>query len=352
MPLYGAVVVGPPGAGKSTFCAGLCRYLSLAERPCALINLDPACEGEGLTKFAIDVRDFVSVDAVMQDQKLGPNGALRYCLEQLWKSNWLKDQIQRLEEDDCFPYVVFDCPGQTELYVHDFSLRGILDDVRREFDARFTAAHLVDVAQCAVPTSYVAACLLSLTAMLRLELPHINILTKMDMANRYDLAMPLEFFREAQELHRIAPFCGVQPCSLDEDDVEEEPSAYAKQLQKLSGKICELVDDFSLVCYEPLDVSDGESVAKVVRLLDKCNGHPCGVHAPQSLIDDATELFLLHRGGTDGPSINVDGDNRGAAGRDREPRRAPRTVRTHAPGAPPPDVGSRGPGSFSWYASS
>ena len=49
----------------------------------------------------------------------------------------------------------------------------------------------MDVAQCAVPTSYVAACLLSLTAMLRLELPHINILTKMDMANRYDLAMPL-----------------------------------------------------------------------------------------------------------------------------------------------------------------
>ena len=352
MPLYGAVVVGPPGAGKSTFCAGLCRYLSLAERPCALINLDPACEGDGLTKFAIDVRDFVSVDAVMQQQKLGPNGALRYCLEQLWKSNWLKDQIDALEEDDCFPYVVFDCPGQTELYVHDFSLRGILDDIRREFDARFTAAHLVDVAQCAVPTSYVAACLLSLTAMLRLELPHINILTKMDMANRYDLAMPLEFFREAQELHRIAPFCGVQPCSLEDDVVDEEPSAYARQLQKLSGKICELVDDFSLVCYEPLDVSDGESVAKVVRLLDKCNGHPCGVHAPQSLINDATELFLLHRGGTDGPSINVDGDNRGAAGRDREPRRAPRTVRTHAPGAPPPDVGQRGPGSFSWYASS
>ena len=86
MPLYGAVVVGPPGAGKSTFCAGLCRYLSLAERPCALINLDPACEGEGLTKFAIDVRDFVSVDAVMKEQKLGPNGALRYCLEQLWRA--------------------------------------------------------------------------------------------------------------------------------------------------------------------------------------------------------------------------------------------------------------------------
>ena len=97
MPLYGAVVVGPPGAGKSTFCAGLCRYLSLAERPCALVNLDPACEGEGLTKFAIDVRDFVSVDAVMKDQKLGPNGALRYCLEQLWKSNWLKDRIDAHE---------------------------------------------------------------------------------------------------------------------------------------------------------------------------------------------------------------------------------------------------------------
>ena len=155
----------------------------------------------------------------------------------------------------------------------------------------------------------------SLTAMLRLELPHINILTKMDMANRRDPGHASGFFREAQELHRIAPFCGVQPCSLDEDDVEEEPCRRCEATAKVVGKICELVDDFSLVCYEPLDVSDGESVAKVVRLLDKCNGHPCGVHAPQSLINDATELFLLHRGGTDGPSINVDGDNRGAAGR-------------------------------------
>ena len=350
MPLYGVVCVGPPGAGKSTFCAGLCRYLSLAERPCALVNLDPACEGDGLTKFAIDVRDFFSVDSVMREKKLGPNGALRYCIQQLWKSTWLTDKIAELEEDDSFPYVIFDTPGQTELYVHDASLRGILEDIRRSFDARFVAAHCVDVAQCAVPTSYVAACLLSLTAMLRLELPHINILTKIDMAPRYELAMPLEFFREAQELHRITPFCGARPASLDEGDCIEETSVYARNLQRLSGKLCELVDDFSLVCYEPLDVSDGDSVARVVRLLDKCNGHPCGVHAPQALIDDATQLFLHHRGGTDGPSINVDGDNRGAMGVDApEPRRPPRTVRTHAPGAPPPDFGAEGSGNFSWY---
>ena len=63
---YGCVVVGPPGAGKSTMCAGLCRYMALARRPVALVNLDPACEGEGLAEFEIDVRDMRNPTAVLK----------------------------------------------------------------------------------------------------------------------------------------------------------------------------------------------------------------------------------------------------------------------------------------------
>ena len=40
--------------------------------------------------------------------------------------------------------------------------------------------------------------------MLRLELPHINVLSKVDLADRYELAMNLEFFKDARELHRIS----------------------------------------------------------------------------------------------------------------------------------------------------
>ena len=42
MPIYGQVVVGPPGAGKTTYCAGMQQYLRLVGRPDTLVvNLDP-----------------------------------------------------------------------------------------------------------------------------------------------------------------------------------------------------------------------------------------------------------------------------------------------------------------------
>lgn len=42
---FGQLVVGPPGSGKSTYCAALARHLSALGRPSAVINLDPAAEG-------------------------------------------------------------------------------------------------------------------------------------------------------------------------------------------------------------------------------------------------------------------------------------------------------------------
>ena len=361
MALFGAVVVGPPGSGKSTMCAGLCRYFALGQRPVALVNLDPACEGEGLTQFAIDVRDFCSVDRAMAQEGLGANGALLFCMGELERSTWLREEVAKLEVDECFPYVIFDLPGQTELFTHDGSLRRILDDLREAFDARLVAAHLVDVAHCSQPSHYVAACLLSLTAMLRLELPHINVLSKVDLADRYELALNLDFFKEAQELHRIVPFCGVRPAAPKPFDAASDRAArYNEHLQKLSGKICELVDDFGLVCYQPLDVSDGESVARLVRMLDKANGHPAGVHAPAALVEDATDLFLLHKGGRalppwEGGNAATDAeaklDGKARAFAENSGTRPPnRTYRTgQARDAPPDDRGDDAP-AFSWHS--
>lgn len=368
---YGCVVVGPPGAGKSTMCAGLCRYMALARRPVALVNLDPACEGEGLAEFEIDVRDFCSVERAMEEQGLGANGALLYCMAELRQSTWLREKIGELEEGDAFPYVIFDLPGQTELFTHDGNLRAILDDLKQSFDARLVAAHCVDVAHCAVPSTFVAACLLSLTAMLKLELPHANVLTKIDLAGRYELCFDLEYFKEAQELHRIVPYCGVEPRAehpVDEEGGADGPFAdgpfadsarYNRQLQKLTGKIGELVDDFALVCFQPLDISDGLSVARLVRLLDKANGHPAGVHAPAALVEDASELFLAHKGRAgaarafDPTSGEAAEAARARAFEDARKKDLPgdRTYRTHAPRGDHrrPSAADGEPKAFSWH---
>lgn len=78
-------------------------------------NLDPAAER---FKYALsfDIRDLISVDDVMSELHLGPNGALMYCMEYLVDNiDWLRDQLEGFLEDD---YLLLDCPGQIELYSH------------------------------------------------------------------------------------------------------------------------------------------------------------------------------------------------------------------------------------------
>ncbi|KAJ1454050.1 hypothetical protein M885DRAFT_618545 [Pelagophyceae sp. CCMP2097] len=357
MPLYGAVVIGPPGAGKSTLCAGLVSYMALMKRPCALVNLDPAAEGTGCGEaqvpFDIDVRDLTKVDDVMRSEKLGPNGALLHCVSTLraHAEDWLVAQIQRFGDNGVFPYFIVDLPGQVEVFTNGEDFRDILGILKRVVDARLVAVHVVDSVHCARPSSFVAAALLSLTAMLRLELPHVNVLSKMDLIGSYkdDMPFPTEYFCEAQQLHRLAPFAA--PGSLrrqaddydydDDDDAQRrEAPASATQIERLTHRLCEIIDDFSLVCYQPLDISDGKSVANLIHMLDKATGHPAGAHDPVSLLDDPTKLFLA-RDFEQPPEDITDAEARA----DAEAQQAAVEAENAAPpDAPPAQL------PFSWYA--
>ena len=56
----------------------------------------------------------------MSEDELGPNGAVLYALEELEENfQWLANGLKTLGED----YVLFDCPGQVELFTHHDSLR-------------------------------------------------------------------------------------------------------------------------------------------------------------------------------------------------------------------------------------
>lgn len=58
----------------------------------------------------------------MKDDKLGPNGGILYALEELEHNfEWLEEGLKEFSED----YILFDCPGQVELYTHHNSLRNI-----------------------------------------------------------------------------------------------------------------------------------------------------------------------------------------------------------------------------------
>ena len=62
---------------------------------------------------------------------------------------------------------------------------------------RLAAVHLVDAHLCSDPAKYLSALLLSLSVMLHLELPHVNVLSKTDLIEQYgQLDLNLDFYTE------------------------------------------------------------------------------------------------------------------------------------------------------------
>ena len=70
---FGQVVLGPPGSGKSTYCYGMQQFLAVVERDMVVVNLDPGNEVFPY-KCHVNVMDLVSVENVMNEFHLGPNG--------------------------------------------------------------------------------------------------------------------------------------------------------------------------------------------------------------------------------------------------------------------------------------
>ena len=83
---FAQLVLGPPGSGKSTYCDGMHQFLSAIGRKCSVVNLDPANDRTAYP-CALDVRALLTVEDVMRDEALGPNGAVLYALEEL-EANW------------------------------------------------------------------------------------------------------------------------------------------------------------------------------------------------------------------------------------------------------------------------
>jgi len=59
------------------------------KRNILVVNLDPAAETFKY-RCDIDVRDLITLDDVMEELKLGPNGGLVYCMEYLIENiDWI-----------------------------------------------------------------------------------------------------------------------------------------------------------------------------------------------------------------------------------------------------------------------
>ncbi|KAG1361252.1 GPN-loop GTPase 3 [Cocos nucifera] len=245
---YAQLVIGPAGSGKSTYCSSLYQHCETMRRTVHIVNLDPAAESFDYP-VAMDIRELISLDDVMEELGLGPNGGLIYCMEHLEENldDWLADELENYLDDD---YLVFDCPGQIELFTHVPVLRNFVDHLKRK-NFNVCAVYLLDSQFMTDVTKYISGCMASLSAMVQLELPHVNILSKMDLVtNKKDLEDYLN--PEARVL------------------LSELNQHMAPQFAKLNKALAELVDDFSMVNFVPLDLRKESSIQYVLSYIDNC----------------------------------------------------------------------------------
>ncbi|XP_078432794.1 P-loop containing nucleoside triphosphate hydrolases superfamily protein isoform X2 [Wolffia australiana] len=196
-----------------------------------------------------DIRELISLDDVMEELDLGPNGGLIYCMEHLQENldDWLEEELANYLDDD---YLVFDCPGQIELFTHVPVLKNFVDHLKRK-NFNVCAVFLLDSQFITDVSKYISGCMASLSAMVQLELPHVNILSKMDLVkNKKDIE---DFLNpEAKVL------------------VSELNQRMAPQFAKLNKALAELVDDFSMVNFLPLDLRKQSSIQYVLSYIDNC----------------------------------------------------------------------------------
>ena len=267
MSKFGVIAMGPAGVGKSTFCTALIQHLQNTRRSSFYVNLDPAAE-----TFAyepdLDIRELIALEDVMEELGLGPNGALVYCFEFLLQNlDFLSEALEQLSEEYL---IILDMPGQIELYTHIPLIPSLVQFLSRQgpMDISLCAAYLLESSFVVDKAKFFAGTLSAMSAMLMLEMPHLNILSKMDQA------------RELVSRRELRKFAAVDVTSLqdddDGDDDEEEKGSPASTDAMLSGgsfkrlnrTVAQLIDDFSMVSFLQLDVQDEDSVAAILSHID------------------------------------------------------------------------------------
>ncbi|KAA3682362.1 uncharacterized protein DEA37_0006179 [Paragonimus westermani] len=299
--LYGQLVIGPPGSGKTTYCAAMTEFLTSIGRKVHVINLDPANDTVPYS-CSVSLSELIRLDEVMDYLDLGPNGGLIYCMEYLYANrDWLADRLFNLKQSNPKCYLLFDCPGQVELYTHHPITRQLVSYLtQRSYQTvgddnhslataeglglHLTAVHLVDSHYCSDAGKFISCLLISLSTMLQFSLPHVNVLSKADLIEQFgELDFNLDFFTEVLDLQYLI------------DKINKDRDPFLTKYERLNQALVGLIQDQALVQFLLLDIQDMSHLERVMRYADRANGYvfgPTEQHNLQALMHSASGVEL------------------------------------------------------------
>lgn len=215
----------------------------------------------------------------MEEVGLGPNGGLIYCFEFLMENlDWLTEALDNLTEDYL---IIIDMPGQIELYTHIPILPTLMKYLSQpgSLDIRMAAVYLLEATFVVDRAKFFAGTLSAMSAMLMLEVPHINVLSKMDLVKdqvkKKDLKRFLTPDMGLLEDDPVERARRVTEGPAAEDDESKRPDE-SEQIMKgasfrrLNRAVAGLIESFSMINYLKLDVTNEDSVGSILSYIDDC----------------------------------------------------------------------------------
>lgn len=116
------------------------------------------------------------------------------------------------------------------------------------------------------PSLYVSNVLLSLRAMIQMDMPHVNVLSKIDKVHAYDeLPFNLDYYSDVDDLTYLTPHLE-----------SESPALRSDKFGKLNEAVANLIESYSLVRYEVLAVENKKSMMHLLRVIDRAGGYVFG----------------------------------------------------------------------------
>ena len=175
--------LGTAGAGKSLLTARFGRWLEEMGRKPAYINLDPGCESTPY-KPDFDVRDYFTISELMKREGLGPNGAMIRACELLEKkvSEFAK-RVSSIEGD----VRIIDTPGQMEIFLFHGG-----PEIARLVRGFAVCVFLMDARIVLEPFGGTFVRLLGTSVALRMGVPTVNVLNKVDLVEKEKLQKALK----------------------------------------------------------------------------------------------------------------------------------------------------------------
>jgi len=240
--------MGPAGSGKSTYCSAMQKHAETLKRTVHVINLDPAAEYFDYQPL-VDIRELIHLDDAMEDEELhyGPNGGLVFCIEYLQQNlSWLEEQLGDGDDD----YFLFDCPGQIELYTHLDAVKNMVETLQG-LNFRLCGLFLVDSSFMVEGSKFISGTMAALSVMVNISIPHVNVLTKLDLLNAESRAQ-LERFVDP-DTRRL---------------MDSDGSRFSERYRRLTAALARVVDEYGLVQYHTLELQDEASLGQLLAVVD------------------------------------------------------------------------------------